>query len=137
MPKEEPEIFARKRQEGEKRHVSPLRSGLLCRCPRCGIGALYDGFLTVAPRCRHCALDYSAVDSGDGPAIFIILIVGFLVTFAALAVETAFAPPYWVHAVLWIPAILILSLVLLRPFKAILIALQFHHGAREGRRHED
>lgn len=130
--------FARAHQEtgGAYPPVSPLYAGLLSRCPRCGKGRLFEGFLTVASTCAGCALDFGSVDSGDGPAVFIILIVGFIVTFAALFVETHFAPPYWVHVVLWGPSILGLSIGLLRPFKAFLIALQYHHGAREGRRHD-
>ena len=113
--------------------VSPFRAGLACRCPRCGVGALFDGFLTVRPRCGHCGLDLAAADSGDGPAVFVILVLGFFIALAALLVEVGFEPPYWVHLVLWLPLTLVGALVLLRPFKATLIALQFRHDAREGR----
>ncbi|MFQ5346870.1 MAG: DUF983 domain-containing protein [Rhodothalassiaceae bacterium] len=113
--------------------VSPWWAGLRGRCPRCGKGALYDGFLAVRESCDVCGLDLSKADSGDGPAIFIMLALGFVVTGAALWVEVAFSPPYWVHAVLWTPLIVLGSIGLLRPFKATLIALQYHHGAREGR----
>lgn len=115
------------------RSVSPFLAGLLSRCPRCGEGSLFSGFLTVAPRCNNCKLDYGFADSGDGPAIFIMLIAGFVIVAAALIVEVTYQPPYWVHALLWLPLTAILSLGLLRPFKATLIALQFHHKAREGR----
>lgn len=107
--------------------VSAFAAGLRCRCPRCGEGRLFEGFLTVAPRCGRCGLDLRAQDSGDGPAVFIILIVGFVVVALALVLEALFSPPYWVHVVLWLPAILGLSLLLLRPFKATLIALQYRH----------
>ena len=109
------------------------RTALLCRCPRCGEGRLFDGFLTPAPKCSACGLDYRFVDSGDGPAVFIILIVGFVVVVAALVTEVKVSPPYWVHAVLWLPLTLILSLGLLRPAKALMIAMQYRHRAREGR----
>ena len=72
---------------------SPFRSGLLCRCPRCGEGALYSGVLTVADTCKSCGLDLRAQDSGDGPAVFVILILGAIVVAAALITESAFAPP--------------------------------------------
>lgn len=107
--------------------ISPIRAGLACRCPRCGRGKLYAGFLTVAPRCAVCGLDLSAQDSGDGPAVFIILILGFIVVGLALWTEIAFEPPFWVHAVLWPPVILGGSLLMLRPFKGVLIALQYRH----------
>lgn len=94
---------------------------------------MFDGFLRPAPSCRSCGLDYRFVDSGDGPAVFIILIVGFVVVIAALVTEVKVSPPYWVHAVLWLPLTLILSLGLLRPAKALMIALQYRHRAEEGR----
>jgi uncharacterized protein (DUF983 family) len=117
----------------EEVHASPWLSGLLCRCPRCGKGPLYRGFLAVRDRCPLCGLDYSFADAGDGPAVFIMLIAGFIVTGGALAVEILYAPPYWVHAVLWIPLSIALPLLILRPLKALLIALQYANKATEGR----
>jgi uncharacterized protein (DUF983 family) len=111
----------------------PIGRGLACRCPRCGKGRLFNGFLTLAPRCERCGLDYSFADAGDGPAIFVILIAGFIVVGAALMVEMLYEPPYWVHAVLWGPLILITTLWPLRAMKGLLIALQYHHQAAEGR----
>jgi uncharacterized protein (DUF983 family) len=105
----------------------------LGRCPHCGKGKLFVGFLKVAPRCEVCGLDFSFADSADGPAFFVMAISGGLVVFAALAVEVAFQPPYWVHAVLWIPLILLTSILPLRPVKGVLIAVQYHHRAEEGR----
>jgi uncharacterized protein (DUF983 family) len=103
--------------------------GLCCRCPRCGKGRLFAGFLAVAPRCEHCGLDFSFVDSADGPAFFVMFISGFIVAGSALAVEFAYSPPYWVHALLWTPLILITTLGPLRPVKGLLISLQYHHKA--------
>jgi uncharacterized protein (DUF983 family) len=113
--------------------VSPLVAGLRCRCPRCGQGPLFNGYLTLRDRCTNCGLDYSFADSGDGPAVFIVLIAGFIVTGGALFVEIMYEPPYWVHAVLWLPLSIILSLVTLRPLKALMIALQYANKASEGR----
>ena len=113
--------------------VSPIMAGLRGRCPRCGTGKLFSGFLTVAPRCPTCRLDFSKVDPGDGPAVFIILIAGFLVVGLALIVEVTYQPSYWLHAAVFLPLALGVPLSLLRPFKATLIALQFHNRAREGR----
>jgi uncharacterized protein (DUF983 family) len=106
--------------------------GLACRCPRCGQGKLYSGFLTLRPACDACGLDFAFIDAGDGPAIFIIMIAGFIVVGAALAVEIAYQPPFWVHAALWLPLILATTLLPLRSMKALLIALQYHHKAAEG-----
>lgn len=110
-----------------------ILAGLSCACPRCGRGKLFQGFLALRPRCEICGLDYSFADSGDGPAIFIMLIAGFIVVFAALITEVVYQPPMWVHAALWLPLILIVTLGPLRPMKGLLIALQYHHRAAEGR----
>jgi uncharacterized protein (DUF983 family) len=107
--------------------------GVRCRCPHCGEGALLQGFLTLRPRCDACGLDYGFADAGDGPAVFVILFAGFVVVTAALLVEVVYQPPYWLHAALWVPLILITTLLPLRPLKGVLIALQYHHKAAEGR----
>ncbi len=107
--------------------LSPLRVALQCRCPRCGQGKLYSGLLSVAPRCAECGLDLAAQDAGDGPAVFVILILGALVVGLAIFVEITFAPPMWVHLVLWTPFIIGGAIVLLRLMKAWLIAMQFRH----------
>lgn len=107
--------------------------GLACKCPRCGKGKLYAGFLDLRPACEHCGLDYTFIDAGDGPAVFIIMIAGAIVVGAALIVEVKYQPPFWLHAVLWLPLILATTLLPLRSMKALLIALQFHHKASEGR----
>jgi uncharacterized protein (DUF983 family) len=111
---------------------SALR-GLACKCPRCGQGKLYAGFLTLAPACGNCGLDYAFIDTGDGPAIFIIMLAGGIVVACALVVEVKYQPPYWLHAVLWLPLILATTLLPLRSMKSLLIALQFHHKAAPGR----
>ncbi len=110
--------------------VSPFRAGLVCRCPRCGTGRLFKGYLDVVERCGVCDLDFSRQNAGDGPAVFIILILGFVVVGLALVVEVNFAPPLWLHLVMWFPLILGGSMGLLRPFKATLIALQYKHNVQ-------
>jgi len=112
--------------------VSPLSAGLGCRCPRCGQGKLYDGFLQVAKECDRCGLDLSEQDSGDGAVAFVTLILGFVAVGLALWIEFSFEPPLWVHAVLWPPIILGGTIAMLRPLKAFLIAQQYRH-----RRHEN
>jgi uncharacterized protein (DUF983 family) len=108
-------------------NVPPFLAGMMGRCPRCGAGKLYAGFLTLAPRCTSCDLDYAFIDAGDGPAVFVILIVGFIVMAAALYTEVKFRPP------IWLPLVVGLSLGLLRPIKGILVALQYANNARPGR----
>ncbi|MGC2085932.1 MAG: DUF983 domain-containing protein [Bradyrhizobium sp.] len=106
--------------------------GLACRCPRCGQGRLFSGFLDIKRRCEACDLDYAFIDTGDGPAIFVVLIAGAIVVTAALIVEVKYQPPFWVHAALWLPLILVTTLLPLRAMKSLLIALQFHHKAAPG-----
>jgi uncharacterized protein (DUF983 family) len=117
----------------EPRPPSPFVAGLACRCPRCGEGKLLRGFLTLRPSCERCGLDYAFADSGDGPAVFVIFIAGFVVVGAALVVEMLYRPPFWLHALLWGPLILVVTLGPLRLMKGLLIALQYHHKAEEGR----
>ena len=111
---------------------SALR-GIACRCPRCGQGKLYAGFLDLQPRCESCRLDYAFIDAGDGPAIFIIMLAGAIMVGAALIVEIRYQPPFWLHAALWLPLIVATTLLPLRSMKSLLIALQFHHKAAPGR----
>lgn len=117
----------------EQKHVSPFMAGLTGHCPRCGKGALFRQFLNMRERCTNCGLDYKFVDTGDGPAVFAIFILGFVVLGLALYVEFTYEPPVWVHIVLWGAVTPLLALGLLRFLKAALIALQFKHQAEEGR----
>lgn len=112
--------------------VDPVRAGLRCRCPRCGEGRLFEGFLTLRPRCARCDLDFGFADAGDGPAVFVIMIIGFVVVGLALWLELVYQPPLWLHFILWVPVTTALCLGLLRPLKGILITLQYKHEAREG-----
>ena len=113
--------------------VDPIKVGIGGKCPRCGTGRLFNGYLNTAKGCSNCGLDYSFADAGDGPAVFVILIIGFIVTGLALYAEVNFNPPLWVHFLLWIPMVIVLSLVLLRWMKGLLIALQYRNKAAEGR----
>jgi uncharacterized protein (DUF983 family) len=119
--------------ESSRARFSPILAGLACRCPRCGKGKLFQGFLTLRPRCEACGLDCAFIDAGDGPAVFVILLAGFIVVGSALVVEFKYAPPFWLHAVLWLPLILTTTLLPLRSMKGLLIALQFRNKAAEGR----
>ena len=110
------------------------KAALFSRCPRCGIGSLFNGYLSVGLRCPHCGLDFANFDPGDGPAVFVILIEGAVVLAAVLWLEFTFGPPWWVHAVLWPPLIGILTMALLRLVKSVLIVLQYRYQAGEGKR---
>ncbi|HEY1796765.1 MAG TPA: DUF983 domain-containing protein [Stellaceae bacterium] len=115
------------------RAAVPLgRAALGCRCPRCGEGRVFAGLLTVQPNCPVCGLDISAHDAGDGPQVFVILILGLVVVGLAAFVELRFSPPIWVHLVLWTPLILVGAIGMLRPLKAGLIALEYRHGLLRG-----
>jgi uncharacterized protein (DUF983 family) len=108
--------------------VSLTHAALLCRCPRCGEGRIFSGLLTVRKACPACGLDLSSEDAGDGPAVFVILFLGLIVVGLAAIVEIKLAPPIWVHVVLWTPLILGGAILMLRPLKAGLIALQYKHN---------
>ncbi len=113
--------------------VSVWRAAALARCPRCGKGPLFRQVLVLRESCSDCGLDYAFIDTGDGPAVFAIFILGFAVLGAALWFEFAFGPPLWVHMVLWGLLTPVIALGLLRFLKALLIALQYKHKAEEGR----
>jgi uncharacterized protein (DUF983 family) len=122
---------------GGKEDVSWFLAGLLARCPRCGKGPLFHNGLMLRPSCQGCGLNYAFIDTGDGPAVFAILILGFLVLGGALFVEFHYEPPVWVHVVLWGLLTPLLAFILLRFLKATLTALQWHHKAEEGRLKQD
>lgn len=106
---------------------SPLATAVGCTCPRCGRGKVFEGFLKVVDRCDRCGLALAKNDSGDGPAVFLIFVLGALIVGLALWTEATFAPPYWLHLVIWPAATIALTLLLLRPLKAYVIALQYRH----------
>jgi uncharacterized protein (DUF983 family) len=112
--------------------INPITTGLLCRCPRCGKGSLFSGYLKLAPSCGECGLDFAFADSGDGPAVFVIFLVAPIVVILALVVGALYPIPPWLHLVIWIPVTLLLSLALLPPFKGVLVNVQYRHDAHEG-----
>ncbi|MBO9709933.1 MAG: DUF983 domain-containing protein [Caulobacter sp.] len=111
---------------------SSLSAGLRCRCPRCGEGALYRGFLKLAPRCERCGLDYGFADPADGPAFFVMTGIGIVVIAIWAWAVIAMQPPIWLQFATVFPALLIGCLGTLRPVKAWLVAEQFIHKASEG-----
>lgn len=114
------------------REVSPLAGALAGRCPRCKSKTLFSGWVRFADSCRACRLDFSDFNVGDGPAAFLILVIGAILTVAALAVDGAFSPPWWVHVV-WLPVGLALTIFGLRWGKALLLTQEYIHRASEGR----
>ncbi len=111
---------------------APLAAALHGDCPRCGARSLFDGWVKFASRCRGCGLDFAGFNVGDGPAAFLILIVGAITVVAALALDAAAEPPWWVHLV-WIPVAAALTIGGLRLAKAWLLGQEYRHRAREGR----
>jgi uncharacterized protein (DUF983 family) len=110
---------------------SLLLSAAKGQCPRCGARTLFKGWATFAPNCRMCGLDFSAFNVGDGPAAFLTLIVGALITGLALALDFAVRPPLWVHALIWIPVTALAVLFSLRLAKALLLTIEYRNQARE------
>lgn len=117
--------------------VEPISAGLTGSCPRCGQGKLFDGFLKVKPSCANCGLDYSFADAGDGPVVFVLLIVGFVFVGLALWMEVNYEPPLWVQFIIWIPLAIAASLMLMRMLKGVLITLQFANKAKQGELERD
>ena len=119
------------RDEASSRAVAvcdhPVRAALRGLCPRCGQGRLFDGFLKVRPECEVCGLDLSTIQTGDGPATFIMQIAGFVAVFSALVVEINFHPPMWLHLIVWLPMTAGLSLALMRPGRGLMIGLQYRN----------
>ena len=113
--------------------LSPLKTGVRCRCPRCGEGPLFQGYLTIRKECPNCGLDYGFADPADGPAFFVMTAIGMIVIAVFTWVEVAYHPPMWVHMVTVFPALIIGCLGALRPVKAWLVASQFFHKAEEAR----
>lgn len=112
---------------------SPLATGIAGKCPRCGEGKLFSSYLTVKPECDQCGLDFAFADSADGPAVFLMFLIGFIVVGGALWLESYHQPAIWVHAVIWPPLAIFLTLGLLRPLKGVSIALQYNNRAGQGR----
>ena len=113
--------------------LSPLRTGILGRCPRCGKGRLFQGFLELQPACEVCGLDFSFADLADGPAFFVMCFFCIPAVFFAVWLDYAYAPPLWVHLVTSLPVLLISCILPLRPLKGWLVASQYVYKAEEGR----
>ncbi len=111
--------------------TSPWRAGFTCRCPACGKGRLYAGFLKIADACPACGQSFKGADPGDGPAFFVMFLVGAIVVGLAILVELTIQPSYWVHLVLWAPTVFALSALFLRPAKGLLVAFQFKNRAHD------
>jgi len=116
--------------------ISPMAAGLAGKCPRCGQGALFEGFLGIRQNCESCELDFSKADSGDGPAVFVIFIAGFLAVAVAFIARFVWYAPIWAAFLISSVFAIIIILALLRPLKAIMIALQYANNAAEGRLEE-
>ena len=107
---------------------SDLMRGLRGRCPCCGKGSLFRAFLKVSDQCRECGEEFHHHRADDFPAYCVIFIVGHIIAPLMVSVEMAFAPSYWVHLALWLPAGLGMTLGLLQPVKGFIVALQWRMG---------
>ena len=113
--------------------LSPFATGIRGRCPRCGRGRLFESFLTLAPECEVCGLNYAFADPADGPAFFVICFACVPAVLFAVWLEVAYEVPYWVHLVTSLPVLLLTCIPPLRPLKGWLIASQYVYKAEEGR----
>ncbi len=112
--------------------ISPFKTGLRGKCPRCGRGKLFSTYLGVAKSCASCKLDFSFADAGDGATWFVMLFACVFGVGGILGVEVAYAPPWWVHALMAVPILIITPIILLRPVKGLLLAQQWLHDAKPG-----
>ncbi len=119
-------------QNTEYPMLLPTHTGMKGKCPRCGQGQLFDGYLTVAKSCKACGLDYSFGDAGDGATWFVMLFTCVVGVGTILGVEIGYSPPWWVHVLLGIPLLVLMPLALLRPIKGLLLAQQWKMDARQG-----
>ena len=113
--------------------TSPIATGLAGRCPRCGEGHLFSNFITIADRCDKCGQDFKFADAGDGPAIFVMMIAGFIIVGIALWLEIRYEPPMWIYPIIFLPLTLVVCLGMLRPLKGVLVSLQYANKAEQGR----
>ena len=111
----------------EKTSAPVLLAGLLGRCPRCGKGSLFDGYVRIVAACNVCGLSFKGHDTGDGPAFFIMLPLSLIAAGLALVVDLAYMPPIWVHVILWPTFIALVVGLSLRPVKAVMVALQYRY----------
>jgi len=117
--------------------VSPISAGLRCRCPNCGEGRLYRGFLTFKERCDACDADFTVADTGDGASFFVMFAALIVIVPSAMFFELAFHPSPWLHALIWPPVTIAFCLFLLRPIKATLFALQWANHAGQAKFEDD
>lgn len=113
--------------------VPIVRAAMRSRCPRCADGPLFAGMTAFAPHCPACGLDFRQFNVGDGPAAFLILVVGGIITALAVILQIKAEPPFWVHVLLWVPLTTIAVVACLRVSKAALLILEYRNQAREGR----
>ena len=111
----------------------PLDIAVRGLCPRCGAKTLFAGVARFAGHCRACGLDYSGFNVGDGPAAFLVMIIGAVVTGAAIGAELSLHPPFWLHMLVWMPLTVALVMGALRVAKALLLTFEYRNAAREGR----
>lgn len=113
--------------------ISPFKSGMMGKCPRCGRGRLFESFLGIGKRCNACGLDYEFADAGDGAVWFVMLFACVVGVGSMLGIEVAYAPAWWVHVLIAIPVLIIIPTLMLRPAKGLLVAQQWRMNASEGR----
>jgi uncharacterized protein (DUF983 family) len=113
--------------------LSPFKTGMRGKCPRCGRGKFFSSYLGVAKSCVSCGLSFSFADAGDGAAWFVMLFACVFGVGSILGIEVAYAPEWWVHVLTAIPVLIIIPILALRPVKGLLLAQQWRTGAEEGK----
>lgn len=111
--------------------ASVMKAAALGQCPRCGARTMFDGLVQFAERCEGCRLDYSRFNVGDGPAAFLTLAIGTVLAVAAIVFDQAVHPPFWVHALIWVPLTAAMVVYGLRVAKGALLVVEYRRDAHE------
>lgn len=125
------------RNETQEGQPGIAKAALSALCPQCGSKTLYAGLTRFANRCPTCGLDFDSFNVGDGPAAFLTMGIAAIIIVLAILLDIAARPPFWVHAVIWIPVTTAMTVWSLRVAKAALLAAEFRNRAGEGRRADD
>jgi len=116
---------------GQWPRLSPTSTGLYGKCPRCGLGHIFKGFLKIREQCEVCDLNFDFADPADGPAVFVQLFASVPGVIFLLLLEVVFGAPNWVLLVVGLPVVVITTVLPLRPIKGWLIAAQYTYNAQQ------
>lgn len=107
------------------------KAALFGLCPQCDAKSMFAGPVAFSEKCDSCGLDYSSFNVGDGPAALLTMVIGAVIIVLAFLLDIAVRPPFWIHAVIWIPVTIAMVVVCLRAAKGALLTLEYRNKAGE------